>query len=147
MMTKMKIFSHRPRVSLARFSFCWWCHNRLLTTSQWADNCDAITWIMISNSLDIDFIHGGIHGRWCKKGNYVSNETLDLNTYPCHNMRSAISVKVAADYYRLFNITLSSSQSPPATCYGRTHLFLDRCTVNKVYLVLLAIYNHACILV
>ena len=27
----------------------------------------AITWIVISNSLDIDFIHGDIHGRSCKK--------------------------------------------------------------------------------
>ena len=24
-------------------------------------------WIMISNELDIDFIHGDIHGRSCKK--------------------------------------------------------------------------------
>ena len=56
-------FTHRPRVSLARFSFCWWRHNRLLMTSQWPDNCDAITWIVISNSLDIDYIHGDIHGR------------------------------------------------------------------------------------
>ena len=60
-------FTHRPRVSLARFSFCWWRHNRLLMTSQWPDNCDAITSIVISNSLDIDFIHGEIHGRSCKK--------------------------------------------------------------------------------
>ena len=36
-------------------------------TSHWPDNCDAIMWIMISNSLDIDFIHGDIHGRSCKK--------------------------------------------------------------------------------
>ena len=60
------IFTHRPRVSLTRFSLCWWRHNRLLMTSQWPDSCDAITWIMISNSLDIDFIHGDIHGRSCK---------------------------------------------------------------------------------
>ena len=33
----------------------------------WPDNCDAITWIVIFNSLDIDFIHGDIHGRSCKK--------------------------------------------------------------------------------
>ena len=26
-----------------------------------------ITWIVISNSLDIDFIHGDIHGQLCKK--------------------------------------------------------------------------------
>ena len=35
-------------------------------TSQWPDNYDANTWQVISNSLDIDFIHGNIHGRSCK---------------------------------------------------------------------------------
>ena len=64
---KTTIVTHRPRVSLARFSFCWWRHNRLLLTSQWPDNCDAITWVLISSSLDIDFIHGDIHSRSCKK--------------------------------------------------------------------------------
>ena len=66
MTMKSTIFTHRPRVSLARFSFCCWCHNWLLMTSQWADSCDAITWIVISNSLDINFIHDDIHGRSCK---------------------------------------------------------------------------------
>ena len=54
-------------VSLPRFSFCWWRHNRLLMMSQWPDNCDTITWIVISNLVDIDFIHGNIHGQSCKK--------------------------------------------------------------------------------
>ena len=66
-MLKTTIFTHRLHVSLARFFFCWWRHNRLLMTSQWPDNGDAITRIMISNSLDIDFIHGDIHGGSCKK--------------------------------------------------------------------------------
>ena len=48
---------------LTQFSFCWWRHNQLLMMSQWPDNCEAITWIMISNSLDIDFIRDDIHGR------------------------------------------------------------------------------------
>ena len=48
------------------FGFCWWRHNQLLMTSQWTDNRDGITWIMISNSLNIDFIHGDIHVRSCK---------------------------------------------------------------------------------
>ena len=47
----------------ASFSFCWWRHNRLLMTSQWPDNGDAITWIVISNSLYVDYIHGNIHDR------------------------------------------------------------------------------------
>ena len=64
---KTTIFTLRPRVLLARSSFCWWHHNGLLMTSQWLDNCYAITWIVISNSLDIDYIHGDIHDRSCKK--------------------------------------------------------------------------------
>ena len=63
------IFSHHPLVSLAQFSFCWWCRNWLMT-SQWLDNCVAITWIVISNSLHINFIHSDIHGRLCKKLKY-----------------------------------------------------------------------------
>ena len=66
MTMKTMIFTHRPRVLLARFTFCWWRQNRLLMTSQWQDNCDAITWTVISNSFDIDFIHGDIHDRSCK---------------------------------------------------------------------------------
>ena len=31
---KKAILIHRPRVSLVRFTFCWWRHNRLLMTSQ-----------------------------------------------------------------------------------------------------------------
>ena len=66
------IFTHRTRVPLVRFSFCWWRHNRLLMTSQWPDNCDAITWTVISNLLDIDFIHGVINSQSCKKLAYGS---------------------------------------------------------------------------
>ena len=66
----MTIFTHHPRVSLAQSSFRWWRQNQLLMTSQWSDNCDAISWKVISNSLDINFIHGDIHGRSCKKHEY-----------------------------------------------------------------------------
>ena len=62
-------FTHRPRVSLGRFPFCWWRHSLMLMTSQWQDSCDAITWTVISNSLDIDCIHGDIHDRPCKNKN------------------------------------------------------------------------------
>ena len=64
---KTTIFTHHHRVSLALLSLCRWRHNRLLMVSQWPDNCYAITWIVISNSLDIYFIHGDIHGRSCNK--------------------------------------------------------------------------------
>ena len=63
---------------LARFSFCWWHRNRLMMTSQWPAICDAITRIVISNSLDVDFIHGDIHGRWCKNASF-SFPQLDKN--------------------------------------------------------------------
>ena len=69
---KTTSFTHRPRVSLARFSFCWWRHNRLLVTPQWPNNCEAITWIMVSNSLDIDFIHCDIFGWSCEKNNFAT---------------------------------------------------------------------------
>ena len=29
------IYTHRLRVSLSRLTFCWWCHNWLLVTSQY----------------------------------------------------------------------------------------------------------------
>ena len=65
---KTTSFTHCPRVPLARFSFCWWRHNGLLMTSQWwPDNCDEVMWILISNSLDIDYIHGDICDQSCKK--------------------------------------------------------------------------------
>ena len=66
MTLKTRISTHHPRVLLARLRLRWWRHNRLVMTSQWPDNCDANTWQVISNSLDIDFIHGDIHGRSCK---------------------------------------------------------------------------------
>ena len=36
---KTMIFTHRPRVSLSQFTFCWWRHNRLLMTSQMHYKC------------------------------------------------------------------------------------------------------------
>ena len=55
---------------LVLFTLCSWCHNRWLVMSQLPDNCDATNasiWKVISNSLDIDFIHGYIDGWSCKK--------------------------------------------------------------------------------
>ena len=40
------------------------------------NNCNAITWIVISNSLDIDFIHGDIHGWSCKKIKCLSKQFI-----------------------------------------------------------------------
>ena len=60
-----------------------WYHNRLLMMSQWPDNCDRITWIMIFNSLDIDFIHGVVHGRSCQNSGYLithHHQSLGITT-------------------------------------------------------------------
>ena len=79
MMIKTTIYILFTRVSLARLTFCWWRHNRLLMTPQWSNNWDAITWIMIFNSLGIDFIHGDIHDRSCKK--FVHITAFRLNPW------------------------------------------------------------------
>ena len=77
---KTTIFTHRPLVSLPRSSFCWWRHNRLLMTWQQRNNCDVVTWIMLSDSLDIDFSRDDIHGRSCKKSIYLMVPSLALTT-------------------------------------------------------------------
>ena len=43
------------------------CFHLMTSSCNWPDNCDAITWKVISNTLDINFIDGIIHGRLCKK--------------------------------------------------------------------------------
>ena len=105
-------FYTSSRVALARFSFCWWRHNRLLMTSQWPDNCDAITWIVISNSLDIDFIHGDIHGRSCKKCNYLSMQWFCF-IFPPHR-QTAFNMKPCS--YDQRRVTYKSDV---VTCRGK----------------------------
>ena len=53
-------------------------HNRVLMTSQWPDNCDAIIWKVISNLLNIDFIHDDIHSQSCKKVDYLNGWGMSL---------------------------------------------------------------------
>ena len=43
MTIKTTIFTHRPRASLARLTFCWWRHNQNLMTSQWLDSWTIVT--------------------------------------------------------------------------------------------------------
>ena len=70
-------------------------------TPQRRDNIDAIVWIMISNSLDIDFIHGHIHGRSCKK-------------LQCHKARYAMLWTV---WHKCINVT-------PMACLTLLSLFI-----------------------
>ena len=75
------ISTHRPRASLAQLTFCWWHHNRFLMTSQWPNDCYASTWKMISNSLDIDFIHRDIYGWSWKILQWRHNNGRDRVSY------------------------------------------------------------------
>ena len=50
------ILTYQARVSLARITFCWWHHNRLLMTSA-VSICDVSGWKATSNSSDIDCVH------------------------------------------------------------------------------------------
>ena len=106
MAIKTTVFTRRPRVSFSQFSLCWWRHNRLLMTSQLPVNCDAITRIVISNSLDIDFIHGDIHDRSCKKRTYLNirQDCCHRNMYWSRNLlvvtETAIDRKIW--YHRVF---------------------------------------------
>ena len=52
--------------------------NRLLMASLWPDNCHAITWIVISKSLDIDYVHGDIQGRLCKNYPFPNGATVEV---------------------------------------------------------------------
>ena len=70
MMMKATIPIHRHHFSLPLITFNRWRYNRLLMTSQFPDNYDAITWKVISNSLAIDFIQGDIDGRSRKENRY-----------------------------------------------------------------------------
>ena len=66
MTLKTIIFTHRPHGSLARFTFCW-CHNWLLMTSQWPDNCDlSMKKLYLTCYISI-FNHSDIHGWSWKK--------------------------------------------------------------------------------
>ena len=94
MAIKITIFTYRHRVSFPGFSFCWCRHNRLLMTSQWPDNCDTITSIVISNSLDIDFIYGDIHGQSCKKTCYPYRSTQWVMYSSCEVTMSVVIEKL-----------------------------------------------------
>ena len=78
-MIKTTICTQLPCVILAQFSFCWWRRNQLPMTLQWPDNCDAITWIVISSSIDVGFIHGDIHGRLRKQSPYLEGSSIYWN--------------------------------------------------------------------
>ena len=61
-------------------------------TSQWPDNCDASTWKVISDSLDIDFIHANIHGRSCKKKLFIQENAFESVVYKIHPFCSVLNV-------------------------------------------------------
>ena len=64
-------FKHRHRASLALVTICWRRITWLgIQHMMWLGNCDASTWKVTSNPLDIGFVHGDIHGWSCKHNVY-----------------------------------------------------------------------------
>ena len=70
----------RNHVLLGLIMFWWWRHNSLLNigddvaincaTIMWLCICDASTWKVVSNSMNIDFIHDDLHDWSYKKQRY-----------------------------------------------------------------------------
>ena len=85
-------------------------------TSQWPDNCNANTWQVISNSLDIDFIHGDIHGRPCKNDG-SSIKTSHLNSFVIDKLTAIVILDKPGDWPRLvkLSVTLSTKSSNPGS--------------------------------
>ena len=86
-------------VSLARYTFCWWRHNRLLIAFQWPDYYETRTWKVPSISLDIDFIHGEIHGCSCKKCNLHTWTCSEPNTLMYNHYRFRCMYRVCYVVY------------------------------------------------
>ena len=121
MTIKTTIFTH---VSPFRFMFCWWRHNRLLMTSQWLDNFYENKWKVISNSLDIDFIHSDIHSRSSKKFLLL----MSSSTWEIHiKMAWPVSCILYAGILSKINWFMAVTQHHPLTseiCEGE---YLSQC--------------------
>ena len=145
----MTVFTHPPRVSLARFTFCWWRHNRLLMTAQWPDNCDVGTWKVISNSLDIDFSRGKIYGRSCKKAIHMHGKVERFTDF-----QFALNIlKPGTLSLTVFNFrATSTTKTPPqpngcrglniCSCVTVTKQTFAICTPTSQYLVGTKKYRH-----
>ena len=81
-----ELYTSSPFRTRSVFEFCWWRHTRLLMTSEWPASCDALTWIVISNSLDIEFIHGDIHDRSCKKCKFSITSLCNPRDHCTHSL-------------------------------------------------------------
>ena len=116
------LYTSSPCLTHSGFVLLMWRHNRLLMTSQWPDTCDAITSITISNSLDIDFIHGDIHGRSCKKWCFVITwlyiNRIEKQSYRCHATPQAATPQVMMSY-------LSKSELTSVVSYHALHYAPD----------------------
>ena len=130
---KTTSFTHRPRVSHARFSFCWWRHNRLLMAPKCPDNCDAITLIVISNSLDITnnawvTVNNGFLSRVRRFGN-------DLHEWRSHEWKSLLS-SLTSDKKSLFTVTNVS--------FYFLHAILCHEPTNPLRLIIERSFRHCC---
>ena len=101
MTIKTMVFTHQPHVSFARFSFCWWRHDRLPVTSQWPEYYDTISCIMISNSLDIDFINGDIHSWSCNNKRKYKSHRCHRQNFPNWMLRLLCKITSLAHNFHI----------------------------------------------
>ena len=105
MTIKTTIFTHRPVSHLLDLDSTddvtidfWWRHNNETIVMRSRET-------LISNSLDIDFIHGDIHDRSCKKtpnpthGNAISLMSLDLTGDKSTLVRVKACCRQATSHY------------------------------------------------
>ena len=156
-MIKTTIFTRLHRVSLAQFSLCWWRHNRLPMTSQLPSNCDMLTRIVISNSLDIDFIHSEIRDRSCTRSlllwpvrsswnstlllNFLSVKQRQIGRYLVFCFKSILRQSIAKSYLapNWFRYKLTGGQT--------LRLFLSKGYLNIALTLTIEIPFSTCVII
>ena len=99
----------------------------------------CVTWIVISNSLDIDFIHGNIHGRSCKNvpiGMAVNYYIVDQSIVPserwqlfkkCHIQTCFMNWYFGQFLWNFPNDDMSTLAEVMAWCHHTTSHYMSQC--------------------
>ena len=115
---KTTIFTHRSRVSLARFSYCWWRHNRLLVTSQRPDNQIFTDGRVRNNCICITF-NGGLNSGM---ETHKTGSVLVINN-PCPNLSLSASL-LGSQAYTIVGWGLENNRVPNVRCFVLHSFFI-----------------------
>ena len=118
MTIKMTIFTHRPHVSLPRFMFCLWLHNRSRMASPGQNRSSIIVMcVREKRNLDVDCIQDYFHGG-------INN----LSTQPYSSADNTIILKkmlgiltIISLTLRLWLICIVSEEYLSVACVGGSH--------------------------